>query len=124
MNDHVAKMIEADGIIIGSPTYFADITTETKALIDRCGYVTRAGGHLLRRKVGTAVVAARRAGGITASDSINHFFSVNEMIIPGSTYWNIGIGHEAGDVKADEEGLKTMANLGQNMAWLLKKISA
>ena len=123
VNDCIQKMIEADGIILGSPTYFADLTAEMKALIDRGGYVARANGDLFRRKVGAAVVAVRRAGSIHVLDSINHFFTINQMIIPGSSYWNLGIGRAIGDVESDEEGIQTMKTLGQNMAWLLKRIN-
>ena len=119
----IEKMLEADGIILGSPTYFADVTSEMKALIDRAGYVARANSDMLRRKVGAAVVAVRRAGAIHAFDSMNHFFLIGQMIVPGSAYWNVGIGRAKGDVERDEEGLKTMETLGQNMAWLLKKIA-
>jgi len=117
-------MIEADGIILASPVYFADVTAETKALIDRAGYVSRSNGDMLKRKVGAAVVAVRRAGSVHAFDSINHFFLISQMIVPGSIYWNMGIGRAIGEVEQDEEGLKTMQTLGQNIAWLLKKISA
>jgi multimeric flavodoxin WrbA len=120
-NECIEKMLEADGIILGSPTYFADVTAEMKALIDRAGYVARANSFMLRRKVGAAVVAARRAGFIHAFDSINHFFLISQMIVPGSSYWNLGIGKAIGDVEQDEEGLETMSTLGRNMAWLLKK---
>ena len=119
-NECIAKMIEADGIILGSPTYFADITPETKALIDRAGFVTRANGDLLKRKVGAAVIAVRRAGELHAFDSINHFFLISQMIVPGSCYWNVGIGRDKGDVEKDEEGIRTMRVLGENMAWLLE----
>ncbi len=122
VNSCIAKMVAADGIIIGSPTYFADISSETKALIDRAGMVARANGNCYRRKVGAAVIAVRRGGAIHAFDSINHFFLISEMIIPGSSYWNIGVGRNIGDVEGDEEGMKTMADLGTNMAWLLKRI--
>jgi multimeric flavodoxin WrbA len=124
VNEYVQKMKEADGIILGSPTYFAMMTPEMKALIDRTGYVARANGHLFKRKVGAAVVAVRRAGGMTTFDAINHFFLISQMIVPGSTYWNIGIGNKKGDVETDEEGIKTMDDLGKNMAWLLKKTKA
>ena len=122
MNDWIGKMEEADGILLASPTYFADVTTEMKALIDRAGYVSGANGGMFRRKVGAAVVAVRRGGAIHAFDTINHFFLVTQMIVPGSSYWNLGIGREVGEVQADEEGLRTMRTLGQNMAWLLKKL--
>jgi len=121
-NECIEKMLEADGIILGSPTYFADVTTETKALIDRAGFVARANSDMLRRKIGAAVVAVRRAGAIHVFDSINHFFMISQMIVPGSSYWNIGIGRAIGEVEQDEEGLQTMRTLGRNMAWLLKKI--
>jgi len=123
LNRCVEKMDAAHGILLGSPTHFADITPDSKALIDRAGYVMRANGMLLRRKVGAAVVAARRGGAIDAFDSLNHFFTVAEMIIVGSSYWNIGIGREIGEVERDDEGMGTMRTLGQNMAWLLKKLA-
>lgn len=121
-NECIAKMVEADGIILASPTYFADVTPETKALIDRAGFVTRNGGDLLKRKVGAAVIAVRRAGEIHGFDSINHFFLISQMIVPGSSYWNVGIGLHKGDVEKDEEGLRTMRVLGENMAWLLERM--
>ena len=124
VNDAIAKMDASDGIIIASPTYFADITSETKALIDRSGMVARANDFMFRRKVGAGVVAVRRGGAIHAFDSINHFFLIGEMIIPGSSYWNIGIGREIGDVEEDAEGMATMDTLGRNMAWLMKKLQA
>ncbi len=121
-NECIEKMVDADGIILGSPTYFADVTTETKALIDRAGFVARANYDMFQRKIGAAVVAVRRAGAIHVFDSINHFFMISQMIVPGSSYWNIGIGRAIGEVEQDEEGLQTMWTLGRNMAWLLKKI--
>lgn len=124
VNDCLAKMASADGIIIASPTYFADISSETKALIDRAGMVGRANDNLFRRKAGAAVIAVRRGGAIHAFDSINHFFLIGEMIIPGSSYWNFGVGRNIGEVEQDEEGMKTMADLGRNMAWLMKKIGS
>ena len=124
VNDCIEKMFEADGIILASPTYFADLTPELKALMDRTGFVAIANGSIFKRKVGAAVVAVRRAGAVHAFDSINHFFTISQMIIPGSSYWNIGIGLAEGDVEKDEEGVQTMQVLGQNMAWLLKKLNA
>jgi multimeric flavodoxin WrbA len=122
VNECIGKIVEADGIILGSPTYFANVSSELKALIDRAGMVAIANGRMLRRKVGAAVVAVRRGGAIHAFNSINHFYFINEMIVPGSIYWNMGIGYDKGDVDKDEEGLRTMQVLGQHMAWLLKKI--
>jgi multimeric flavodoxin WrbA len=122
MNICIGKMCEADGIILGSPTYFADVSTETKALIDRAGMVAIANDYMFKRKPGAAVVAVRRAGSIHAFDTMNHFFTINQMIIPGSTYWNMGFGLEKEEVKSDKEGMETMKNLGRNMAWLMKRI--
>jgi multimeric flavodoxin WrbA len=121
VNSYIQKMIEADGIILGSPVYFSTVTPELKALMDRAFYVARANSDMFKRKVGAAVVAVRRAGGIPTFDAINHFFLISQMIVPGSSYWNIGIGRKKGDVESDEEGMETMADLGKNMAWLLKK---
>lgn len=120
-NECIEKMMRSDGIILASPTYFADVTAEMKALIDRAGLVSITNGRMLRRKVGAAVVAVRRAGSIHVFDSINHFFLINEMIVPGSIYWNMGIGREKGEVEEDDEGVETMKVLGENMAWLLKE---
>jgi multimeric flavodoxin WrbA len=124
VNDCIESMDAADGILLGSPTYFTDVTAEMKALIDRAGMVSRANGNMYRRKAGAAVVAVRRAGGIHAFDTMNHFFLIGEMIVPGSSYWNIGIGREIGEVEKDEEGVATMRALGRNMAWLMKALAA
>jgi multimeric flavodoxin WrbA len=123
INDCIEKMKLANGIILASPTYFADITSEIKALIDRSGMVARANGDMFRRKAGAAVIAVRRAGAIHAFDSLNHFFLISQMIIPASSYWNIGIGRQIGEVENDEEGVQTMKSLGENMAWLMKRIA-
>jgi multimeric flavodoxin WrbA len=122
-NDFIVKMLGADGILLGSPTYFSDVSAGMKALIERCGMVSRANGDMLKRKVGAGVVAVRRAGAMHVFSSLNHFFLIGQMIIPGSSYWNVGIGREPGEVMNDNEGLQTMVNLGQNMAWLLKKLN-
>ena len=115
-------MDEADAVILGSPVYFANLTTEIKALIDRSGFVARANGDMFKRKIGASVVAVRRAGAIHVFDSLNHFFFITQMIVPGSSYWNIGIGREIGEVAKDAEGIETMRVLGRNMAWLLEKL--
>lgn len=124
-NDHlnfcIEKMIEADGIILGSPVYFADVSTEIKALIDVAGYVTRGNGHLLKRKVGAGIISVRRGGALPTFDAMNRFFLINQMIVPGSTYWNFAMGKNPGDVLQDEEGIQTIRTLAANMAWLLKK---
>lgn len=123
VNEIIDKMKKADGILLASPTYFSNVSAEIKALIDRAGRVGRANNTMFKNKVGAAIVSVRRAGAIHAFNSINHFFFIEEMIVPGSCYWNIGIGKEKGDVKEDEEGLKTMKTLGEKMAWLMKKLN-
>lgn len=123
LNSFIEKMMESDGIIIGSPTYFSNVSTEVKALIDRAGLVARANNHIFSRKVGAAVVAARRAGATHVYSSINFFFGISNMIMPGSSYWNLGFGKNPGEILKDEEGIATFRELGQNMAWLLKKLS-
>jgi multimeric flavodoxin WrbA len=120
INACIEKLDAADGIIIGSPVYFADVTPETKALIDRAGYVARSNRDMLRRKAGAGVVAVRRAGAMHALDSIGHFFGISEMVTVNSSYWNVGIGGPSGAVAEDDEGIATMETLGRNMAWLLR----
>jgi multimeric flavodoxin WrbA len=122
VNDLYARMKAADAIVIGSPTYFADLTPECKALIDRTGFVNRRDGNAFSRKVGAAVSAVRRTGAIHTLDSINHFFLINDMVIPGSSYWNMSLSREAGEYQNDEEGINTMRRLGENICWLLQKI--
>ncbi len=124
INECIEKMIAADGILLGSPTYFADVSAGMKAVIERCGMVGRANADLYKRKVGASVVACRRAGAINVFNSLNYFFTISDMIIPGSSYWNIGMGKLPGEVSNDAEGVQTMKNLGKNMAWLLKKVRA
>ena len=122
LNECLSRMREADGILLGSPTYFSDVTATMRALIERAGFVSRANDFMLKRKVGAAVVAVRRAGGVPAFNSINLFLSYMQMILPGSSYWHVGIGRDPGDVNRDQEGIETMQTLGKNMAWLLKKL--
>ncbi len=125
MNTFIQKISEADGIIIGSPTYFSNVSTEVKALIDRCGFVNKAnGGNLLRGKVGASVVAVRRAGSTFTYSAINFFFGIAEMIIATSSYWNMTLSLEPGDVQKDEEGIETFRTLGRNMAQLLGQLQA
>ncbi len=123
LNEHLAKMIEADGMILGSPSYFGDLTPELKALIDRSGFVARGNGQLFKRKIGAAVVAQRRGGAIHVMDSINHMFLINQMIVPGSTYWNFGMGRNKGEAEQDEEAMENMRDLGETIAWLLKSLA-
>jgi len=124
LNDCLAKMIEADAIILGSPTYFADMSSELKALIDRAGFVALANGGLFSRKIGAAVVAVRRGGATHVLDSIHHMFLMSRMIVPGSTYWNFGFGLDKGDAAKDQEGLANMRDLGETIAWLIKATAA
>ncbi|MDR2801118.1 MAG: flavodoxin family protein [Desulfovibrio sp.] len=123
-NSVMGKMIRANAIIIGSPTYFADVTAETKALIDRSGYTAMANGRIFAGKIGAAVVAARRGGAIHVFDSINHLFSISQMIVPGSSYWNMGYGLDRGDAQNDAEALDNMGHLGQAINWLGQAIAA
>jgi multimeric flavodoxin WrbA len=124
VNAYIQKMTKADGIILGSPVYFSMMSPELKALSDRAFYVARANGDMFKRKVGAAVVAVRRAGGIPTFDAVNHYFLISQMIVPGSSYWNVGIGQKKGDVEGDEEGMEIMEHLGKNVAWLIKKLKA
>ena len=118
----IEKFIESQGILIGSPVYFGSATPQTMALLDRVGYVNRFAGNFLRRKVGAAIVVARRAGHNFTFAQINYFFLISEMIVPGSTYWNLALGRAKGEVMNDQEGLDTVRTLARNMAWLLKKL--
>ncbi len=122
INHYLQLMLDADGIILGSPTYFADVSSNMKALIERCGMVSRVNGDLLKRKVGAAVVAVRRAGAYHVFSSLNSFFLIGQMIVVGSSYWNLGRGKDPGEVRDDPEGMKTMKDLGDNMAWLIKRL--
>ena len=117
-NECFEKMLAAQAIILGSPTYFTDVSAEMKALLDRAGLVSVATDGLLRGKIGAAVVAVRRGGGTHAFDTINHMFLMSGAIIPGSTYWNLGFGLEKGEVLGDDEGLRNMKDLGRIIAWL------
>jgi len=122
INELYPKMLAADAIIIGSPTYFSDLTPETKAVIDRCGYMSRGANNAFSRKIGAAVSAVRRAGGIATLDSIQRFFFISDMIVPGSTYWNMSLSRDLGDFANDKEGVSTMTRLGENILWLLEKL--
>lgn len=124
MNEYLEKIFAADAIILGSPTYFANVTAEMKALLDRTGMVSLANGGVLQGKIGVAVVAVRRGGGTQVFDSINHMFLMSSMIVPGSIYWNLGMGLDKEDVFGDEEAMRNMKHLGQTIAWLGKAIAS
>lgn len=124
LNECLEKVISADGLLLGSPTYFADVTADMKAFIERVGFVTRQNGNLLRRKVGAAVIAARRGGATHALDTMTHLFQISGMVMPGSTYWNMAYGLEQRAVLSDAEGMANMRDLGENIAWLMRAIEA
>ena len=126
LNEYLEKMLNADGILLGSPTYFADTATRMKALIERAGLVSKVNGDLLKHKVGAAVVSVRRAGATHVFSSINYFFLINQMFVVGSSYWNLGVNPNTSEpelIREDEEGIATFQNLGKNMAYLLQKLS-
>ncbi len=122
LNEVIDKMLAAEGILLGSPTYFSDVTANMRAFIERCGFVARANDYMFKRKVGAAVVAVRRAGAIPAFSGMNLFLHYMQMIMPGTSYWSLALGRDIGDVLKDEEGVQTMKDLGKNMAWLMKKV--
>jgi multimeric flavodoxin WrbA len=122
INDLYPKMKAADALLIGTPTYFFDLTPEIKAVMDRTGFISRRDGSAFSRKVGAAVAAVRRAGAIHALDSIQHFFLINGMVVPGSSYLNMCLACESGEAVKDAEGIETMRNLGGNIVWLLNKL--
>ena len=122
INELYQKMVEADAIVLGSPTYFFDLTPEIKAVIDRCGFIAGGAGKSFSRKIGAAVSAVRRAGGVSTLDSMQHFFYINDMIVVGSTYVNMSLSRDIGDYEKDAEGVRTMERLGENIVWLLEKL--
>ena len=119
-NDVFVKMLDADIIIVGSPVYFGSATPEMMALLDRAGYVSRANGNLLSRKLGGPVAVARRAGHNFTYAQLLYWFTINDMVVAGSTYWNVAIGARKGDVLEDTEGLETVTRFSENLAWLAK----
>ena len=123
-NEVFSKMLRSDAMILGSPTYFAAVSADLKALIEKAGFVAYANDHAFSGKIGAAVVAVRRGGATHVFDSINHMFQMSRMIIPGSTYWNMGIGREKGDAKTDEEGIANMRHLAKVIDWLGRSIEA
>lgn len=117
-----SAMGRADGLIVGSPVYFGSATPNLMALLDRAGYVARQGDNPFYRKVGTPIVVARRAGVNFTYAQLQFWFVIMGMFVPGATYWPISYGLKPGDVAQDAEGLKTVANLAENLAWLLQKL--
>lgn len=124
LNLYIEKMLEADGIIIGSPVYTSNVTSEVKALIDRSNFVAKANDFMFKGKVGAPVVVATKAGATMAYSAINLMFNISQMITIGSIHWNLALGKMPGDIHKDEEGIRTFQVLGQNMSWLLKKLNS
>lgn len=120
-NECFKAMTESEGIVLGSPVYSADVTSKMKAFLERAGVVIAVNPGMIKYKVCASVAAVRRGGGITAVDTMNHFFLNKEVILAGSTYWNMVYGKDIGDVLDDKEGINNMINLGKNMSWILKK---
>jgi multimeric flavodoxin WrbA len=116
------KMVEADGIILSSPVYFGSATPQIKALIDRAGYLSIARNRVFENKIGGAMVVARRAGHNFTFAQLLFFFLHQGMIVPGSSYWNVGFGREKGEITKDEEGLLTAKNFGKKMVWIIRKV--
>jgi multimeric flavodoxin WrbA len=122
LNTFIEDIWAADAIIIASPTYFANATPEVRSLVDRVGYIGRANGGLLRKKIGASIAVMRRAGAMSVLDSINKLFFISDMYSVGSSYWNIAFGQEEGEVVNDDEGIKTIINLGENILYLLRQL--
>lgn len=123
VNDWIQIMKEADGLILGSPIHYSGIAATMKAFLDRAFYVASANGGLFRHKVGAAVAAVRRSGGVAAFDQLYHYLHYAEMFLPTSNYWNVIHGTRPGEASQDEEGVQIMRILGKNMAYLLKLIA-
>lgn len=122
MNEYIQKAQEADGIILASPTYYGNVSSEMKAFMDRLGLTAIGQGRTLTHKVGAAVVSVRRGGAVPVFDALNRFMLSSGMIVPGSTYWNFGIGEMPGEINDDAEGLRNMKDLGIQLSWLMKTI--
>lgn len=122
MNEFIAKANQADAIILATPTYYGSASAEMKAFMDRLGLTTIGAGRKLTHKIGAAVVAVRRGGAVTVFDELNRFMLGSGMIVPGSTYWNFGIGEAPGEIHNDAEGLRNMHDLGEQLSWLMQKL--
>lgn len=122
LNENMDKLLDADGILVGSPVYYAGVNGALKAFLDRAFFVGMANGDLFRHKVGAGIVAVRRGGEIAAWDQLNKYFTISEMFVPSGTYWNMVFGLEPGEAAQDVEGSQNMRILGANMAWLLEAV--
>lgn len=118
-NEYIEKMTSAQGIVLGSPSYFQDVTAEMKALIDRAGLVGLANDRMYRNKTGAVVSAFRRTGGMHTIETMNHFLFANEIIVAGRA---LSVARDKGDVEKDDEGIQMTKRLGQRMAWIMKKL--
>lgn len=118
-NEWIEKARQADGVVFGSPVYFAHASGRLMSVMDRMFY---AGRNAFKQKVGACVAVARRAGCTAAFDEMNKHLSISGMIIPCSTYWNMAFGRAPGECGLDLEGMQTMQNLALNMAWVLKSL--
>ncbi len=124
VNEWIQKMKAADGILLGSPVYFSGVAGTMKSFLDRAFFVSSVNGGLFRHKVGAAVAAVRRSGGVPTVDTLNHYINYSEMIMPSSNYWNVAHGMNPGEMEQDGEGKQIMEILGRNMAWIMKVIEA
>ena len=122
VNEWVAKMKEADGIILGSPVHYSAIAGTMKSFLDRAFLVTSVNKGMLRHKVGVSVVAVRRSGGVPVFDQLNNYINYSEMLMPTSNYWNVVYGRTPNEVLKDDEGMQIMRVLGKNMSWLMKLV--
>ena len=118
-----AAMLRADIVIVGSPVHFGSATPELMALLDRAGYVSRANGNLFSRKIGGPIAVARRAGHNFTFAQLLFWYMINDMIVPGSSYWNVALAREPGAVAADTEALATIDRFADNLAWLAAKLA-
>ena len=116
-------MLRADILIVGSPVHFGSATPELMALLDRAGYVSRANGHLFSRKIGGPLAVARRAGHNFTYAQLLFWYMINDMVVPGSSYWNVALAREPGAVNADTEALTTIDRFADNLAWLSTKLA-
>lgn len=122
VNDWIQKMKAADGILLGSPVYFSGVAGTMKSFLDRAFFVSSVNGGLFRHKVGAAVAAVRRSGGVPTVDTLNHYINYSEMVMPSANYWNVAHGMNPGEMEQDGEGKQIMAVLGRNMAWIMTLI--
>lgn len=123
INKYIEMIKEADGMLLGSPVYFGNVTSQMKAFIDRVGFVSRVNGDMFKRKVGAGIAVQRRAGALATFSDLNYFFLIGQWIVVGSSYWNVATATKPGDILNDKEGVETLKTLGKNMAWVLKKLA-